>query len=136
MGGFRLFRDKILDKFDKLTEKWNDFTKKISKINRSISQKFSEFSEKFDEMTAKLQPEDATTTEILKGLKTKKKIQGDMSYENIEDFTKTLWESHDMAQQALEQTNDLRYHEMAMEILLVIKDMEELKEYLGKHGKI
>lgn len=136
MSGFRLLKDKILDKFDHLTEKWNDFTQKVAKINRNLSQRFAEFSEKFDEMVINLDAANPEVTEIMNGLKTKELIRGDITFQNIEDFSRTLWESHDMAQQAFEETRDSQYHEMAMEALLVIQEMELLKEYLGKHGKM
>ncbi len=136
MSGFRLFKDKVLDKFDKLTAKWNKFTKKVTKINRNMGERFSEFNDKFDEMVTNLQTTDKAAAEILNGLETKKMIKGDVSYQNIEDFTRTLWESHDVAQEAFQETKDAQYHEMAMETLLVIREMEQLKEYLGKHGRI
>lgn len=136
MSGLRLFKDKILDKFDTLADRWKTFSNKITRANQDIALRFSTFSLKFEEMIDTLQPESSTQSEILKGLKTKNLIQGDVSYQHIEEFTKTLWESHDLAQEAFQVTNDLQYHEMAMETLLVIKEMELLKEYLGRKGQI
>ncbi|MHA1264996.1 MAG: hypothetical protein ACTSRS_07135 [Candidatus Helarchaeota archaeon] len=135
MSGYRLFKDKLLDKFDKFTQKWNEFVSKITTFNKSLSLRLSEFSSKFDEMVENLQTEDLTTVELIDGLKKKALIKGEITFQNVEEFTKTLWESHDIAQQVFQETNDPQYHEIAVETLLVIREMEQLKEYLWKIGK-
>ena len=136
MGDFRLLKDKILDKFDTLSHNWKNFTEKITKINRTLNQRVINFSKKFEDIKESFQSTDSVTAEILEDLETKKLMKGEISYQSIDDFTRILWESHDIAQQAFQETNNYEYHEMAMETMLVIKDMEQLKEYLGKHGKV
>jgi len=58
-----------------------------------------------------------------------------MSFQDLDMFTKVLWENHEIANETYEQTNNIKYYEMAMDIKLVIKELEELKEYLVLHGK-
>ena len=136
MSNFKVFKEKVLEKFEgirnsfkKLTQNLSDFTGKISRLRQTVDQKFSDF-------FSKLQSENPVIAEVKEDLQTKQLIQGEMTFQDIDQLTKTLWENHDQAQEAFQETNDLQYHEMAMDILVVIREMEQLKEYLGKHGKI
>ncbi|MHA1652254.1 MAG: hypothetical protein ACTSYB_18885, partial [Candidatus Helarchaeota archaeon] len=135
MSNFQVFRDKVLEKLDsikssfkKVSHNWNELIDKISNTNKSFDQKFANFFSKF-------QFQSPEHIQIMEDIKTKQMIQGEMTFQDINDLTRILWENHDLAQQKFEATNDSKYHEMAMDILLVIKEMEELKEYLEKHGK-
>ncbi len=128
-----LFQD---DLGKKISQNWKDFTEKVTDIRNTINQKFSGISERFDTAIKKLQPDNGIIrTEILDDLQVKQLIQGQMTFEDVASLTTALWENHDLAQQAFADTNDLQFYEMAMDILLVIQELERLKEYLDKHGK-
>ena len=120
----------------RILENWNEFTQKVTDLRKSAEDRFSEVTKSLDELRARFQPEFLGYTELKDGLVTKELIQGEMSFQDVNLFAKTLWENHDLAQEAFEQTNDPQYYEMAMDILMVIQEMEQLKEYLMKHGKI
>ncbi|MHA1130376.1 MAG: hypothetical protein ACTSQI_11075 [Candidatus Helarchaeota archaeon] len=135
MSNFQVFRDKLLTKIDniriyfkKMSDEWKYRTEKVRTITKSVDQKITDF-------LLRLQPENPLLTEVTEDLKTKQMIEGQMAYEDIEQLARTLWENHELAQEKFRQTQDIQYYEMAMEILLVIKEMETLKEYLKKHGK-
>ncbi len=142
MGQFRLIREKISERFEdlskslvKLTRNWNDFTEKITNWGKSMGQRFTDFSDKIDALTLKLQPVRQIMIEVEEDLEIKQLIQGEMDFHDVDGLSKTLWENHEIAQQAFQDTHDLQYYEMAMEILVVIKELEQLKDYLKKHGK-
>ncbi|MDD1777009.1 MAG: hypothetical protein LUQ65_02495, partial [Candidatus Helarchaeota archaeon] len=119
-----------------ILKNWTDIGQKVIELGKDVEQRFGDASKKLYELRAKLQPEYAGYTEINEGLETKHLIQGEMSYQDVEDFAKTLWENHDLAQVAFQETTDEAFYEMAMDILMVIRELEQLKEYLMKHGKI
>jgi hypothetical protein len=128
-----LFQDEIQRK---ILKNWNDISQKVTALGKDVEQRFIDASKKLDEIRAKLQPAYPGYTEINEGLETKQLIQGEMTYQDVDDFAKTLWENHDLAQIAFQETTDETYYEMAMDILLVIRELEQLKEYLMKHGKL
>ena len=135
MSNFQVFRDKILTKIDgirhhfkKISDDWTDFTDKFRSLTKSVDQKFSD-------LVAKLQPDNPILMEVSEDIRTKQMIQGQMSYDDVDYLARTLWENHELAQNQFQETQDLQYYEMAMDILLVIQEMETLKEYLKKHGK-
>jgi hypothetical protein len=135
MSNFQVFRDKILTKIDgirdhfkKMSQDWTDFTAKFRSLTKSVDQKLTD-------LFAKLQPENPILTEVSEDIRTKQMIQGQMSYDDVEYLARSLWENHELAQNQFQETQDLQYYEMAMDILLVIQEMETLKEYLKKHGK-
>ncbi len=111
-----------------MSEEWTDFTDKFRSLTKSVDQKLTD-------LFAKLQPENPMLAEVSEDIRTKQMIQGQMSYEDVEHLARTLWENHELARNQFRDTQDLQYYEMAMDILLVIQEMETLKEYLKKHGK-
>lgn len=125
------------NEFQKIILKnWTEIGQKVTEFGKDIEQRFGDASKKLDELRTKLQPEYMGYAEINEGLETKHLIQGEMSYQDVDDFAKMLWENHDLAQVAFQETTDEKYYEMAMDILMVIQELEHLKEYLMKHGKI
>ena len=120
----------------RMLKNWTEIGQKVTEFGKEVEQRFVDTSKKLDELRAKIQPEYAGYTEINEGLETKQLIQGEMSYQDVDDFAKNLWENHDLAQVAFQETTDETYYEMAMDILIVIQELEQLKEYLMKHGKI
>jgi hypothetical protein len=128
-----LFQEEIQRR---LLGNWTEFTQKVTDLGKFAEQRVSEVSQRFDELKEKFQPEFAGYTELKDGLVTKDLIEGEMTFQDVDLFAKTLWENHDLAHEAFEQTNDPQYYEMAMDILMVIQEMEQLKDYLMKHGKI
>ena len=135
MGNAKLLRDKILDKFDQWAKGWSEFTQKLSNLSKNINLKFLEVQERFEELSERFQIVDDVKLEILDDLQTKKLIQGNMDFRTVDDFAKTLWLSHDMAQELFAETKNQRYYELAMETMMVIRELEQIKEYLAKHGK-
>ncbi|HUY01611.1 MAG TPA: hypothetical protein VMV49_18755 [Candidatus Deferrimicrobium sp.] len=142
MSGFRLFKEKISEKleeisnsFSKLSQNMTEFLQKVSNTGKSLTDKVTETHEKFETFLNGLQPEAPLNARIQNGLKIKKLIDGEMSFQDLDMFTKVLWENHEIANETYEQTNNIKYYEMAMDIKLVIKELEELKEYLVLHGK-
>jgi len=128
-----LFQDEIQKK---ISENWNEFARKVTDLKKSAEQRFSEINKRINELKGRFQPEYEGYTEIKNDLATKQLMQGEMTFYDVDLFAKTLWENHDLAYEAFEQTTDPQYYEMAMDILIVIQEMEQLKEYLMKHGKI
>lgn len=142
MSNFRLFKERLSTKFEeisgslsKLSKNWTDLLDKITGFGKSIGTKFTEVSEKFEDFFESVQSKPAEALAIEEGLKIKQLMDGEMTFQQVDTFTKTLWENHELAQQAFEDTSDQKYYEMAMEIKLVIQELEQLKEYLELHGK-
>jgi hypothetical protein len=128
-----LFQDEIQRM---ILKNWTDIGQKITELGKDVQQRFVDASKKLDEFRTKFQPVYAGYTEINEGLEAKGLIQGEMTYQDVDALAKTLWENHDLAQIAFQETTDEEYYEMAMDILLVIQELEQLKDYLMKHGKI
>jgi hypothetical protein len=142
MSGFRIFKEKVSEKledisnsFSKLSQNMTEFLQKVSDTGKSFTDKITETHEKFEAFLNGLQPDAPLDSGIKNGLKIKQLIDGEMTFHDLDMFTKALWENHDLAHETFEQTSDLKYYEMAMDIKLVIKELEELKEYLVLHGK-
>lgn len=120
----------------RIVKNWVDLGQKITELGKDFEQRFNDVTKRLDEFRAKLQPAYMDYSEIKAGLETKRLIQGEMTYQDVDDLARTLWENHDLAQVAFQESTDETFYEMAMDILMVIRELEQLKEYLMKHGKI